>query len=130
VRDVIAGRVDFGFAPVSVVAGFIQGGPARVLAASASKRSRLLPDTPTTVEAGVPGSSYQSWMAAVVPAKTPTEIQIDLNKAFNAVLEEPEVNQRFESLGVEVAPLDLEPLRSLVRDEYESAMAFAGTKPR
>jgi tripartite-type tricarboxylate transporter receptor subunit TctC len=96
VRDIIAGRVDFGFAPVSVVAGFMEGGLTRFLAVS----------TP------------------------PNAIQIDLNKMFNAVLDAPEVNQRFASLGGEAAPLDLEPLRSLVHEEYDNAMAFAASKPR
>jgi tripartite-type tricarboxylate transporter receptor subunit TctC len=125
VREVIAGRVDFAFAPVSVVAGFTQNDLMRILAVSSAKRSRLLPDAPTTVEAGVPGSSYESWLVAVVSANTPPEIQAELNKALNAVLETPEIRHRFESMGVEVAPLALEPLRSLIREEYANAMAHA-----
>lgn len=131
IHEVIAGRVDFAFAPVSVAAPFIQSGKVRALAVSTSKRSALLPQTPTTVEGGVPGSSYDSWLAALVPIKTPQAVQAALNKAFNAALEAPEVRQRFSSLGIEPDPMPLDELQAFVGDEYRKSMDFAKeAKPR
>jgi tripartite-type tricarboxylate transporter receptor subunit TctC len=123
VQEVISGRVDFVFTPVSVAMPFVQSGRVRVLAVSASKRSALLPDTPTTVEAGLPGSGYDTWLVALVPAKTPRAIQVDLNKIFNAALEAPEVLQRFATLGVEPGQMSLEDVQSFISQEHTKALA-------
>jgi tripartite-type tricarboxylate transporter receptor subunit TctC len=127
-QEVIAGRVDFAFVPVPVAGGIMQGDRARALAVSASKRSALLPQTPTTVEAGVPGSSYDTWLVALVPAKTPAATQLELNKAFRAALDGSEIRQRFEALGVEPASMSLEELLAFIRQEYADAMAHAKAK--
>lgn len=129
VHEVIARRVDFAFAPVSVAAPFIQSGKVRALAVSTSMRSALLPDTPTTVEGGVPGSSYDSWLAALVPAKTPVDAQAALNKAFNFALGTPEIRDRFNVLGIEPDPMTLQALRAFVHDEYKKGMDFAKSAP-
>ena len=125
IHEVIAGRVDFAFAPVSVAAPFVQSGKARALAVSTSKRSALLPQAPTTVEAGVPNSSYDSWLVALAPAKTPAPVVASLNKAFNAALDTSEVKQRFSSVGVEPDPMSLEELQTFVAEQYKKAMAYA-----
>lgn len=123
VQEVIAGRVDFAFAPTSAAAPFLQGGRVRALAVSSSKRSALLPQTPTTQEAGVPDSSYDSWLVALVPARTPQALQAELNQAFNAAIASPEVRQRFAALGVEPDPLSLDELKAFVRQEHAKALA-------
>ena len=125
VQEVVAGRVDFAFAPISVAAPFLQSGRVRAIAVSSSKRSSLLPHTPTTVEAGVPGSSYDSWLVALVPGKTPAAVQAQLTQAFNAALETPEVQQRFAALGVELDLMQLDDLRTFVRKEHAQALAQA-----
>ncbi len=102
----------------------------RAIAVSSGKRSALLPQTPTTVEAGVPGSSYDSWLVALAPAKTPVATQQALNKAFNTALETPEVQQRFATLGVEPDAMSLEELQAFVAREHKSAMAYANNQTR
>jgi tripartite-type tricarboxylate transporter receptor subunit TctC len=130
VRELIAGRVDFAFVPVSVVAGYTQDGLTRALAVSGAKRSRLLPDIPTTVEAGLPNSSFDTWLIALVPGKTPLAIQVDLNKSLNAVLDSPEIHQRFETIGVEASTMNLDQLQEYVREEYRNAVAYSAANPR
>ena len=130
IHEVIAGRMDFAFAPVSVATPFVQSGKMRAIAVSSGKRSALLPQTPTTVEAGVPGSSYDSWLVALAPAKTPLATQQALNKAFNTALETPEVLQRFATLGVEPDAMSLEELQAFVAQEHKGAMAYAKNHAR
>lgn len=130
IHEVISGRMDFAFAPVSVATPFVQSGKLRAIAVSSSKRSALLPQTPTTVEAGVPGSNYDSWLVALAPAKTPVATQQALNKVFNAALETAEVKQRFSGLGVEPDAMSLEELQAFVAQEHKSAMEYAKSHPR
>ena len=41
---------------------------------SGSKRSSVLPQVPTTIEAGFPNSEYDFWVGMFVPAGTPGDI--------------------------------------------------------
>jgi tripartite-type tricarboxylate transporter receptor subunit TctC len=122
--EVVASRVDFAFAPISVAAPLLRSGRVRAIAVSSSKRSVLLPDVPTTVEAGVPGSSYESWLVAIVPSKTPAAIQAELNRIFSTALETPEVRRHFGMSGVEPVPMPLAQLRAFVLQEHASALAY------
>lgn len=123
VQEVIAGRVDFAFAPVPVALSFIQGGRVKAVAVSASRRSVQLPDVPTTVEAGVPDSSYDTWLVALVPAKTPRAVQLELNRTFTAATATQEIRSKFASLGVEPEDAGLDETQAFVAREYQSAKA-------
>lgn len=131
VQELIAGRIDFGVVPLPVAAPFVQSGHVRALAVSSSQRSSLLPGTPTTVESGFAGSTYDTWIVALVPAKTPVAKQVELNNAFNAALKEPELQQRFASMGVRADPMPLKELQAFVRKEFAAETALAkATKGR
>ena len=67
--DVMTGRVDYYFCPVAPAIPFIKDGRLVALAVGSAKRSSILPDIPTTIEAGVPGSDYNFWIGLLVPAK-------------------------------------------------------------
>src|SRR5262249_25344446 len=56
--EVITGRVDFYFCPLTVAMPFIREGKVLALAVSNSKRTSALPEVPTTLEAGVPDSDF------------------------------------------------------------------------
>jgi tripartite-type tricarboxylate transporter receptor subunit TctC len=124
IKEVLAGRVDFAFAPVSVAAPFIQSGKVRALAVATSKRSSFLPQVPTTAET-VPNSSYESWLAVMVPAKTPLAIQQELNKAYSAAMQSEEVKKLFATLGVEPDVMQLDEVKAFVRKEHALVMTGA-----
>src|SRR3954471_7049416 len=65
--DVIGGRNDWFFAPMSSALPLIKEGKLQALAVSTPERSPSLPDVPTTIEAGVPGSDYTFWVGMFVP---------------------------------------------------------------
>jgi tripartite-type tricarboxylate transporter receptor subunit TctC len=130
INQVVAGRVDFAFAPVSVAAPYIQSGRLRALAVSTSKRSSMLPQVPTTAET-VPNSSYESWLAVLVPAKTPLAFQQELNKAYSTAMQTAEIRKLFTTLGVEPEVMQLDEVKAFVRQEYAVAMTYAQpSKPR
>jgi tripartite-type tricarboxylate transporter receptor subunit TctC len=56
--ELLAGRLDCFFCPVKICLPLINDGRMVALAMGSSKRSAVLPDLPTTVELGVPGSDY------------------------------------------------------------------------
>lgn len=124
ISEVLAGRVDFAFAPVSVAGPFIQEGRLRALAVSTSKRSVMLPQVPTTAET-VPNSSYESWLAVLVPAKTPLAVQQELNKAYSTAMQTAEIKKLFITLGVEPEVMQLDEVKAFVRKEYALVMTDA-----
>jgi tripartite-type tricarboxylate transporter receptor subunit TctC len=118
ITEVIAGRVDYFFAPMVSALPMIKDGKVIALAVGSAKRSSVLPDTPTTVEAGVAGSDYNFWVGMLVPAKTPRDIVARLNQETLKALQAPEVRERLASLGAEPMPMFPEQFDEYIREEF------------
>ena len=101
--DVLAGQCQVMFATSTSVLPFIKAGRLRALAVTTAQRSASLPDLPTVAEAGVPGFESITWHGVVVPAHTPPSVVERLNGAINAALAQPDLRERLQSLGAEVA---------------------------
>ena len=105
--EVMAGRVDFYFCPITPAMPLIRDGKVLALAVSSSQRASALPDVPTTVEAGFPDSDFDFWIGAFVPKKTPRDIVAKIHQATVKALESAIVKERLTKLGVE--PLIMKP---------------------
>ena len=81
--------------------GQINAGTLRAIAVSSNKRVPFLPEVPTVAESGVPGYWTYSWNGIVVPAKTPREIVLRINKEINSAIATPEIQKRFRELIME-----------------------------
>src|SRR3954465_8917610 len=80
VTDVIAGRSDFSVQLTATTLPQINQGTLAALAVSAHQRVALLPDVPTTIEAGLPTDSVYPFFSGVyLPAKTPDAIVANLH---------------------------------------------------
>ena len=117
ITEVIAGRVDYFFAPMVSGLPMIKDGKVLALAVGSAKRSSVLPDVPTTVEAGVAGSDYNFWIGMLAPAKTPRDIVTRLNEEVLKALQAPEVKERLAKLGAEPLPMSPEQFDAYIREE-------------
>ena len=113
--EVVAGRADCYFALVFQAKKIVDSGKLVALATSSPKRSALMPDVPTLEEQGFPNASYNFWVGALVPAKTPQAIVEKLNADITAVVESPEVVEHIKKLGCD-------PLTGSVKD-FENMVA-------
>ena len=120
VTDLVTGALDFSFIPIGNVLGFIREGRLVALATGTERRSKFLPDVPTTVEAGFPGSAYAPWLGMFAPAKTPQAVIDKLNREVVKVLQAPETTQKLTGAGVEAAPMSPEAFDALVARELAS----------
>jgi tripartite-type tricarboxylate transporter receptor subunit TctC len=118
--DVAAGRVDFFFTPVIPAMALIQEKKIEPLVVSSTSRSSLLPDVPTTVEAGYPDSSYDFWIGVFVPSATPGPIATRLNAEIRKALALPEIKSRLVKLGVESMDMTREQFDAYFKKEIES----------
>jgi len=124
VNEVLAGRVQGVVSAVIGVVPFKQDPRIRLLATTGAQRSRFLPDLPTVSEAGVPGYRFESWIGLLAPAATPkTEVE-RINAAMQKVLADPAVQQRFNNLGVEAAPMSSDDFQKLLRADWDTAGAI------
>jgi tripartite-type tricarboxylate transporter receptor subunit TctC len=118
--EVMAGRIDFYFSPIAPALPLLREGKVVALAVGSSKRSSVLPDLPTTLEAGFPDSDYNFWVGLFVPAKTPRELIDRLYRSTTAALQVPEVRERISRLGAEPMTMTPEQFDALIREELRT----------
>jgi tripartite-type tricarboxylate transporter receptor subunit TctC len=99
ITDLLAGQIDGVVDNPPTVLPYIEAGKLRPLAVAAKMRMALLPDLPTTAEAGVPGYEASSWFGIVAPAGTPPAIVNRLQHDIATGLKQPNVQQRFANSG-------------------------------
>ena len=85
-NDLLGGRLQFMFATIPSVIGFIKAGRLRALAVTSLQRSRALPEVPTVAEKGFPGFAAGSWFGFFAPKATPPSVIAIVNKAVNDAL--------------------------------------------
>jgi len=117
ITELLAGRVDAYFVPLSAGVGFIKEDRVTALAVGTAQRSPLLPELPTTIEAGVPDSDYNFWLALFAPARTPEEIVGRLNAETAKALASPEMVERLRALGANAMPMTPQALDAYIRAE-------------
>lgn len=94
-------QVDVGVEILGPALTQIKAGAFRALAVTGKKRSSVLPEVPTAVEAGVKGFQASSWNALAVPGKTPRPVIDRLNKDILAALAKPEVKKKLADLNID-----------------------------
>ena len=99
--DVLGGRVQFMFTTIPPALPHVQAGKLKALCVASARRSTILPDLPTTAEAGAPGVEASSWNGILVPAGTPKEIIDRLNTEIVAIMKNPDIAERLRTAGVE-----------------------------
>jgi tripartite-type tricarboxylate transporter receptor subunit TctC len=104
--DLLGGIVDFGCNQIVNVTQHVKSGNMKAYAVTSAKRSPMLPDVPTSAEAGMPEFNVLVWFGLSAPKGTPQPIIEKLNKALGVALEDPDVVKRFAELGYDVTPPD------------------------
>lgn len=122
--EVMTGRVHYYFCPVAPALPFIKDGRVLALAVGSLKRSSVLPDVPTTAEAGVPGSEYNFWIGMLVPSKTPRAIVTRLHQEAQKALVSPEIKKRFADLGADPMPMTPQHFDAFIKEELAANTAL------
>jgi tripartite-type tricarboxylate transporter receptor subunit TctC len=98
---------------------------------NADHRVALLPDVPTSAEAGLPGYKTYNWYALFAPLGTPEPIVKLLNDALAKALATPEAGKQFAEIGVEIVvsnPGDLSSELKQQADFWGPLIERAGVK--
>jgi tripartite-type tricarboxylate transporter receptor subunit TctC len=97
----------------------VLGGKLRALGSATPKRLAALPQVPTVAEGGVAGFEAYAWQGVVAPAGTPQPVVTRLNAELVKALKQPEVQKRFEGIGVEPVSSTPDEFAQYARGEAE-----------
>lgn len=97
----ISGNIQAAFETIPGAIGQINAGAMRAIAVSSTKRNPFLPDISTIAESGVPNYLTYSWNGMVLPAKTPRNVVMRVNKEINSAIATSEIQKRFRELIME-----------------------------
>ena len=100
VSDLLGGHIDAAFDNTPNVLPQVKAGSLLALGVTSKAPSNLAPGIATIAASGVPNYEVEVWFGIVGPAGMPPEVVAKLNKELNAILQMPDVKQRFAEQGV------------------------------
>ena len=120
--EIMAGRIDWFFAPLISALPLIKDGKLQALAVGTTARSPVLPGVPSITETpGLKDAAYQFWVGLYITAKTPKAIVERLHAETLKVLALPEVRERLEKLGAAPMPMTQAAFEKFLDEETAAA---------
>lgn len=132
INSVIGGEVQAFIISPLIGLPQISAGKLRALGVTGQKRNPALPDVPAIAET-LPGYEQIVWHSVVVPAKTPKPIVAKLAKELIRIIKLPEIQERFNSQGLDAVGSTPEELTALIKKElvmYAKLVKQIGLQPQ
>jgi tripartite-type tricarboxylate transporter receptor subunit TctC len=114
---VAGGEVQVAFLGLATVTSLVQGNKLRLLAVSTPVRQPQWPDTPTVLESGLPGFTFNAWVTIMAPAGTPKPVIDRLNAEILKAMKDPDVQKNFAALGLTPRGSSPQELATATRDQ-------------
>jgi tripartite-type tricarboxylate transporter receptor subunit TctC len=130
-QDLISGQVQFMAESIPQAAQYHKQGRVRALAVTSRERNVALPDVPTAIEAGLKDFDVVGFYGFLAPAGTPKPVVDRLSKAFEAVLNDPDIKTRMTSQGADPAFLGADAFAQYLQKEspkWAAAVKRSGAK--
>ena len=127
----LAGQVDLYTANIGSLQALIDAGKLRAIAVTSRKRWPALPNVPTLEEAGVKDVESDTFQGIYVRASTPQPIVDRLAKELTAILNRPDIKEKYEKVGLPVVAEGPAAFRKRVEREvamYKAIIDQAGLK--
>ncbi len=128
---VAGGDVPVGLQGLATVASLARGGKLKLIGVGTPTPNPAFPDVPTIASTGLPGFTFQSWFAVMVPAGTPREIVARLNAEIVKAVADPGVQQQLKDQGLTPRGSSPEDLGRATREQlarYARLFKEAGIK--
>jgi tripartite-type tricarboxylate transporter receptor subunit TctC len=97
---ILGGHVPLASVSIAGMTQHVTSGAVKGLAVTSVKRLASLPNVPTAIETGYGDGEESTWVAFILPAATPNAILDKLNADVNALLKEPEMVAKMDSVGL------------------------------
>lgn len=117
--DLAGGQVQYAFADAAVAAAFVGSKKVRALAVAGQVREKILPETPTFAEAGMPDLQIVGWAGVFAPAGTPKPVLEKLNAILIKANDAPEFVKARQVSGGTPLNFTLPQAQQFVKSEVE-----------
>jgi tripartite-type tricarboxylate transporter receptor subunit TctC len=114
--DLIAGVVPVGIDVLTAFVPYFKSGQLVPLAVTSAKRSPLVPDVPSVVEAGYRKLVLDNFFGLSGPPRMPADVVSRINAACNEILAQADVRKKMEELGITVSPATPAAFTAFVKD--------------
>ena len=116
--DLVGGHVDLMIDVMNTAVPQIKAGRVKPIAVLNTARGRPpYADLPALSEA-VPGFEMLTWQGIVMPAGTPREIALRINREVAAILQTPEMKQKYLESGLEAVTTSPEQFAEVMQRDY------------
>jgi tripartite-type tricarboxylate transporter receptor subunit TctC len=132
VTALLGGEIPLAFETMLALQPHVRAGTLRALAITSPQRSAIMPEIPTTAEAGFPSMVADNSYALFAPGGTPAPILAQLHDATVAALRLPDVRDRLREQGAEVvgnSPTELAAYVAAEIPKWAALARQAGVKP-
>ncbi len=119
VNDTVGGHVQLTFVGLGAVRAPVDAGLLKILAVAQSERLKSAPQYPTSAEAGLPGYEFVTWFGIVAPKGTPAPVIAKLVQHIHAMQDDPEVQKRLATGGLEPLKETPEQFGARMRRDHE-----------
>jgi tripartite-type tricarboxylate transporter receptor subunit TctC len=119
IQDVLAGQVQLFITTPPSVMQHIQAGKLKAIAIAGKTRHPMLPNVPTSAEAGLPGFELEAWTGLFAPAGTPPALIKKVSQEVKNSFDQPETRQRAAAQGVELRYMSPEQLAAFLKKEID-----------
>jgi tripartite-type tricarboxylate transporter receptor subunit TctC len=129
--DLMAGQIGVGVSVIASFMPYVKSGRMRALGVTSAKRAPQLPDVPTIAESGVPGYTFSSFYALLVPAKTPRDTVNTLAAATVRAVAMPDFRERLFNAGTDAlsnTPEEMLKLAKQAGTQIDEIIRIAGIK--
>jgi tripartite-type tricarboxylate transporter receptor subunit TctC len=125
INDLIGGHVKVGVITFSTARQHILNGTLLAVAVSTAERLPQMPEIPTFHELGMPELVTTSWYGLSGPAKMPSGIVTQLNKASNDAISSPSIQRIIREEAVQVVPMSPAEVTAYIKSDIEKWTPFA-----
>ena len=123
ITALMAGEVQMMVASVVSAASYVKSGQLKAIAVTAARRLPSMPDAPTMADLGYKNYVMYGWAMLFAPSGVPADIVAKLHAETTKAVAQPDVTRIITETGSEVQSLNLDELRSYLRQELA---LFAG----
>ncbi|KQT13109.1 Bug family tripartite tricarboxylate transporter substrate binding protein [Ramlibacter sp. Leaf400] len=116
-QDLLAGRVHVMFENIPTPLPHVRAGSLRAVAVMAPERVAVLPDVPTTAEAGASEFQALTWTMLMAPAGSPAEVVTAANQALNQALKDEKLRTKLAEVSVDARGGTAEQAATYLRAE-------------
>lgn len=131
--DVIGGSIDLAVSGLPALLEFIKSGRLSAVGVMSHERDIGNPDIPAAGDSPeLKGMDYYFWTGIFGPAEMPDDIVKKINTAFNRAMANPEIHERFKSMGVKsnatMTPEEFSNFVANSSSQWQKAIEEAGVE--